>query len=214
MLRCVVWSFSKTVKRDRAQTRTFRLTAALLGNARDRHYTRRRRAPRRNPAELRAPIRAPSAEAGRRERREARDGRHLRELTRLRLPSFGEEGLPIADDVARMDVKTRSKPSTIGGKRISKGWITRSGLTLCCSVYSLFSPFSRRPSHQIFTLDSRAATNPLCTARMGSIDITGGEVPSGLRRASATLRNAPGACLCSPNPAHASIHYPPAAHRR
>ena len=42
---------------------------------------------------------------------EARDGRHLRELTRLRLPSFGEEGLPIADDVARMDVKTRSKPS-------------------------------------------------------------------------------------------------------
>jgi hypothetical protein len=60
---------------------------------------------------LRTPIRAPSAEAGRRERREARDGRHLRELTRLRLPSFGEEGLPIADDVARMDVKTRSKPS-------------------------------------------------------------------------------------------------------
>ena len=44
---------------------------------------------------------------------------------------------------------------------------------------------------------------------MGPIDISGGEVPSGLRRASTTLRNAPGASPLSPSPSYAPRSRPP-----
>ena len=87
--------------RDRISRVRTRGGALLLADAGDRGDARRRRATRRNPADRLSPIGALRREARRRERREARDGRHLCERTRLCHVSVASAVLPVGDDVAR-----------------------------------------------------------------------------------------------------------------
>lgn len=87
--------------RDRISRVRTRGAALLLADAGDRGDARRRRATRRNPADWLSPIGALRREARRRERREARDGRHLCERTRLCHVSVASAVLPVGDDVAR-----------------------------------------------------------------------------------------------------------------
>lgn len=106
-------------RRERTARVRTRGGALLLADAGDRGDTRRRRATRRNPADWLTPIGALRREARRRERREARDGRHLCERTRLCRVSVAAAVLPIGDDVARTDVPRTicpgSDPSDVRG---------------------------------------------------------------------------------------------------
>lgn len=106
-------------RRERTARIRTRGGALLLADAGDRGDTRRRRATRRNPADWLTPIGALRREARRRERREARDGRHLCERTRLCRVSVAAAVLPIGDDVARTDVPRTicpgSDPSDVRG---------------------------------------------------------------------------------------------------
>lgn len=99
-------------RRERTARVRTRGGALLLADAGDRGDTRRRRATRRNPADWLTPIGALRREARRRERREARDGRHLCERTRLCRVSVAAAVLPIGDDVARTDVPRTICPGT------------------------------------------------------------------------------------------------------
>ena len=234
--------------RDRISRVRTRGGALLLADAGDRGDARRRRATRRNPADWLSPIGALRREARRRERREARDGRHLCERTRLCHVSVASAVLPVGDDVARtvvsraifplegsgrprpLDLRTEDlrtagwffypqqmKTAQLSISRRKRQILERPILERRLFLFPCFArrPASKpgRPTRTLFS--SLLARAPLRRGRqaMGPIDISGGEVPSGLRRASTTLKNAPGASPLRPSPSSTALAAA-AAHRR
>jgi hypothetical protein len=229
-------------RRERTARVRTRGGALLLADAGDRGDTRRRRATRRNPADWLTPIGALRREARRRERREARDGRHLCERTRLCRVSVAAAVLPIGDDVARTDVPRTICPGTdpcgpldlrAGDLRTAvrfrypdespftetryghRDWVRLSGRSAVSTKIVVFSSFSfssppkRRPMGvRVFHSVARAPRGRGRQA-MGPIEISGGEVPSGLRRASTTLKNAPGPSPLLPYPSSTPRSRPP-----
>jgi hypothetical protein len=184
-------------RRERTARVRTRGGALLLADAGDRGDTRRRRATRRNPADWLTPIGALRREARRRERREARDGRHLCERTRLCRVSVAAAVLPIGDDVARTDVPRTICPGTdpcgpldlrAGDLRTAvrfrypdespftetryghRDWVRLSGRSAVSTKIVVFSSFSFSSSSNRRPMRARF---PLCGSRAARTRATG-----------------------------------------